>query len=824
MVFVGTSCGQDLPTTAQEFADQLAEAVAKDQSEQSENVGLKFSFAATPWRDVITWLAEEGDLALHVGDLPPGSFTYSDPGTFTHQDAVDRVNLFLLPQGFTLVRSGNLLTVINLSDPRSLQQLDAMANLVSLEELGQRKGHDVVKCIFPLGEIKAEEAVQELEALQLMSTPTILSKTNQLIITDTAAKLRNVQQVLNAFESDEMSNGTVVKSFTLQHVSAEDVLLVARPHMGLATGEMIGIDVSLSADLQGKHIFITGVEDKVKLLEGLVSAIDVPQKGAAGSGMEVLQAHLVSGGNVETVYTVLQTLLAGETIRLSMDETAGTIVALATPEIHKEIADTVAQLQASEADFEVIQLKTVDPYFVISLLEEMLDLPSELDDPDDIDPDAPRVDADPGNMRLFVRAKRAQIDQIKKIVEGLDGASDQIKSEEIRVFPLKGEAAKRVLITASKFWRGANAVILYQSEQDEPAAKERVINQEPDSAAMTATQFASLDLREERVLTSNANPNADEIRCQITPRGLLLQSQDTEALDLFEEHLRTISGPADSIPSPPVVFYLKYVNPNDAVRLLAELIDGGEAAKEGEAGTLINGYVSSSSADFLLGTLVTSRDGMMTLTSGPVTIVADMRLNRLITQGSASDIERIEEYLKIIDKDNSITDVETHGTSRVIELVNTKADEVASVLREAFAGRVQASTSKQQSSPEQEAAAAKAAAAEAKKDAAKRGSAAKKPSQPERDLEPKMTIAVHPPSNSLIVTAPEQLFREVEKLAVSIDQRNEQTVEVVAPLNGLLYESVLQQVLLGQEPTTRRPTSSNRSPTSNRDTPKPKDR
>ena len=401
---------------------------------------LQFSFNGTPWREVIDWLASEGDLALHVNDLPTGSFTYSDPTTFTHQGALDRVNLFLLPQGFTLVRSGKLLTVINLSDPRSMQQLDAMADLVTVNQLASRNNFDVVKCIFPLGEIEAEDAVNELSVLNLMSSPSVFSKTNQLMITDTAGKLKNVKAVLDAFKTDGMENGTVVKNFALKHVEAEDILLVARPHMGLATGEMIGIDVSLSSDLEGKNIFITGVEDKVKLLENLVSALDVEQKTMTNSGENVLQAHLVEGGNVDTVYNVLLTLLADKEVRLSKDDEAGSVVALATPEIQKEIAATVTQLQASDADFEVIPLKTADPYFVISLLEEMLDLPDALTDPKDIEPDTPKIDADPGNMRLFVRAKRPQIEQIKKIVAGLDSTASlgDDDSNDIRILPLKG--------------------------------------------------------------------------------------------------------------------------------------------------------------------------------------------------------------------------------------------------------------------------------------------------------------------------------------------------------------------------------------------------
>ncbi|MEO1980468.1 MAG: hypothetical protein ABGZ24_08115, partial [Fuerstiella sp.] len=272
---------------------------------------LEFSFDGAPWRDVIQWLADSSDMALHVGGLPTGSFTYSDLNSFTPQEAIDRVNLFLLPQGFSLVRSGKLLSVINLTDPRSMQQLNALAKLVTVEQLDQLSDHDVVKCIFLLGELDAEDAVEELTALSLMTPPAVFSKTNQLMITDTAGNLKSVRTILAAFEPHALDNGTVVKSFVLQHVDAEDILIVARPHLGLATGEMIGIDVSLSADLQGKNIFVTGIEDKVKLIEGLITAIDLPKRSLTSSdGEAVLRTHSVEGGNVQIVYDVLQTLLA----------------------------------------------------------------------------------------------------------------------------------------------------------------------------------------------------------------------------------------------------------------------------------------------------------------------------------------------------------------------------------------------------------------------------------------------------------------------------------------------------------------------------------
>ena len=52
------------------------------------------------------------------------------------------------------------------------------------------------------------------------------------------------------------------------------------------------------------------------------------------------------------------------------------------------------------------------------------------------------------------------------------------------------------------------------------------------------------------------------------------------------------------MPSPPIVFYLKYTKADDAIRMLAELLDGGEAAELAESGSLVNGYVSSSGSFF----------------------------------------------------------------------------------------------------------------------------------------------------------------------------------------------------------------------------------
>ncbi len=815
-----TLADENVPIVPVQAADESA-PVAEQSSESLEKTSLpeasssaidsdtvQFAFNGVPWREVVGWIAEEAGLALHVGDVPPGSFTYTDPEPFTHQQAIDRINLFLISEGFTLVRSGNLLTVINLADPRSVQQLDRLADLVLIDQIDARPSHDVVKVIFPLGDIDANDAITELSALKLMATPTVLSKTNQIIITDTVAKIKNIKAVLDAFEPSGMDSDVVIKGFPLKHVKAEDVLLVARPHLGLATGEMIGIDVSVSTDLEGKILYVTGLEDKVKLIEGIVASIDQPQQHLeANDEPTELRSHAIEGGNLETVYNVLQTLLSGKTVRLSMDKSAGTVVALATPKIQNEIASTVAQLQASSAEFEVIPLKTVDPYFAVSLLEQMLNLPDALDRPSKTGEVPPKIDADPANRRLFVRGKRHEIEHIKKMITGLESTSVQSSSDDLRVLTLKGKFAEQAVETAAKFWRSPNPIILYpNSHAHETQSLERIPGSEPEPTTLPSktpeVQSPKQSPLQPRQLTTTVASESPAIRCQVTDRGLLIQSDDTEALSRFEEHIRAITGPLDAIASPPVVFYLQHTKPNDALRLLGELLDGDESIRN-QSGGLVNGYVSSGSSAAFASSLVKSDEGTTTMMAGSITIVADTRLNRLIAQGTTADIERVEGYLKIIDKDQSIAAIETYGTSKVIELEHTKAIEVAEAIREAYAGRV--TTSK----PDRDAQ-GQTAVDLAKKAAEEKRAAILKTTttEPPSDLEPKMTVAVHEASNSLIVTAPKQLFAEVEKLAKLIDSRGEQAIEVIVPANSEVFGAVLHQVILGEGSIDRSRSSS----------------
>lgn len=855
------------PVSAPESEPAAEGLPAVGASDVQQPLRLRFSFSGAGWREVVAWLAEETGMALHVGDVPGGTFTYNDPEAFTTDEAITRLNLFLIPQSYAIVRRGQLLSVISLADPRSLQQLDALAALTPLDELDSKGDHEVVKCIVPLGDVNASDATAELRPLMLMTTPVVLPRSNQLVITETAGKLRNIVAVLKSMEV-EAPVEVEVRRFDLKHADLASVLLVAGRHLGIPPNQTEGLDISISADLTGKRLYVTGTEERIERLAKLLEMIDVPDDQAKSIEGQTLRAHAVGAEALQSVYEVLQTILAGKSLRLSMDTRTGSVVALADEATHREIERTIQELQAPSVEFAVVDLGRLDPYFVVNLIGEMFEPAVPADSSsrsssrstEPPGPTGPRVDADPANRRLFVRGTADQIRQIRQLVESLSTQPAGAGQDQYRLLPLTGQRRRQILEEAERYWQGENRLqILSEGEQVEASASviERVLHpgverrtstpattragqSEPEASLPKRSQHEpvrkltpaeldsaayieadarllgrsgssvataepadwashSVEIPEPVRLTASNEERPDPapaIRGRLVPEGILLQSDDIAALDRFQQHLMDIADASGKSPSPPVVFYLKYVNADQAVKMLADLFDAGKSLANTPAGSLVRGGTAGS---YYFGSFTTQKDGLTKVTAGTATIVSDARLNRLIIQGTIQDVAQIEEYLKIIDKAESLTSIETAGRSHVIELLHTNATEIAEMIRQAYVGRVASPTPQGgQQPPQQPQGGDNRGGGDRQRGGDNQRDVIDKPT---RDRSPEMTVAVHQQSNSLVITAPDSLFAEVEALVRSIDQRGEQVVEVIPAAQGVDLEMILRSLQTG-EPTT----------------------
>ena len=767
--------------------------------------GLRFNFSRSPWRFVIDWLAEEAGLAVHVGDLPTGSFTYIDDKIYTPDQAIGRVNLFLIPQRYSLVRSNSLLSVISLDDEQSIRQLDAMAQAIEIDELDNCGEHDVVKCLFPLGkEIPTDVALQELTGLMLLREPVVLRNTNQLLVTSTASKLRLVRKVIDSIGQSMIDGEGPIEHFSYGDLDPERVLAQIRPHVGLDPLATLGPDISLSIDRDGGQILASGTRDNLAVVASVIESL-IASSTMRKPTTDEFRSHELGEADMQTVVSVLQTLLADEDVRLAPDPKTNQLAVLGNEEVHALVERTVEQLAGSNTvEFKAIRCTTVDPRYAVVVLSQMFGIAGPEDDDAPDDPRALRIEADAYTQRLFVRGTTQEIAEIEKAVSQLTETSDEPQEPNLRLLPYHGDRAKQIVDSARQFWpHGEDIVVLPAPGDSSNNSIEREVNpqsppedskseeagqQQPSSSTDRSGRQASRSRDgftvELAALNQKDSKPRSEIRVQSTPRGILVFSEDAQALKRFEDHIALIAGPGNDSELRLRVFYLKNVAADVASNLLQDIMT---AELYGELSESPFGLGDS------LASVIGNSSSSSTLdefwSSGTATVIPDKRLNRIFVYGDAEDIASIEQHLSIIDRERSLAPVKTFGSPRVIRLEHASAEDVVSVVRDAYAGRI-AKTAKERQAAELQ----RQQAAEKSKG---------RPAQPEPSAltaAPMMTLAIEEKSNSLVITAPEQLAAEVEELVRSLDEEATQKLEVrsLGVAAPQVHELLLN--LLGDEP------------------------
>jgi hypothetical protein len=162
---------------------------------------LKFSFRVAPWKGVLEWLAKESDLSLQLDEVPLGTFNFTDSHAYKPTEAVDLINAVLLTKGYTLLRRGRHLTVINLEDAATPHVLMELVPLVPVDQLAERGDFELSKCMFQLTHVVAGDVEQELRPLLgPQGTMLMLPAARQVLIVEFGGKLRMIKRVIEAME------------------------------------------------------------------------------------------------------------------------------------------------------------------------------------------------------------------------------------------------------------------------------------------------------------------------------------------------------------------------------------------------------------------------------------------------------------------------------------------------------------------------------------------------------------------------------------------------------------------------------------------------
>lgn len=808
-----------LTTEDEDTADEVVDTQSSISSAAAASAGpvdappatgdgkLQFSFRYQPWQDVLDWFAEQADLSLVLESPPAGTFNYTDRRRYTPAEALDVLNSILLTKGYTLVRREKMLVLVNLED-------GVPPNLVTdvpLAELDDRGEYELIRVLFRVRNMTPEAASEEVSRMiGPQGDVVVLPRAGMLQVTETAGRIRAIRDVITAIERPNSSQVGAITPYDLQNAYATQVLPVLRQMLGIPTDAFSTPDGTLQLAIDnasGNRILAFGTPEMMGRLEEVIKLVDVP---TAGGGMpETLQLEVYSTGQAdpEGALLVLQTLLAEEPgTRLATDPNTGNLVALATPSNQSTIRATLAQMQEDVRQVEVIPLSTVDPQLALLSVTKLFGITSG----EELDPRAPVVDADLSTRSLLVRGSRAQIEQIRNLLDQMGESEDSVFSGgpqgNVRLLPLTATEARGAIEQLGDIWPSLRsnpirvvspAAAIRSFRPGETTPESGAANDELDREEFDWDRLVPPPLPERRdnapvdreashpsqpvfrqavyELTADEQSADNESRSDPPPResvpgapilvapgpnGLLITSQDLDALDAYQQLLETAISQSLAGGRQYAVFYLKHAKAVAAADILSQIFGGGSGGGDG----LLGGIADAALGDIgggLMGDLLGLGGGGSTaggFSAAAVDIVTDTRLNALIVYARPDDVDTVFRLLQVIDQRAGPTDVEADGVARLIPVKHTSATNVLEVVKGIYANRLESGPDGQPSP----------------QDVLK----ALKGDQGGEALEPpKMSLGVDTRSNSLVVRAPDTLFEEVKLLVNQLDSEQLDSIQ-----------------------------------------------
>ena len=439
------------------------------------NAKLKFQFAYTPWKEVITWFAEQADFSLVTDHYPQGTFNYTDnTRTYSPAQALDLLNKVLITKGYRLIRHERMLFLLSSDD----ELPDTFAPRIAEADLDKQGDFEIVQCQFQLTKITAEEAEAEVKKLLgLQGKVIILSKARQLVVTDSVGSLRQIRNAIKSIENPDTpkeDNLTIIK---LEHVRPSEFMNIARELAGIppALNAMPDGSLRISIDELGMRLFVTGKPEKIQLIENLKAKIDVVTTSGNSGDIVIeqpqLEVYSVQNADPAAAIAVLQALLAGiPDVRIQLDPKSGNIIAHCRPAQHKTIVALLDQMQKDATKFTVFKLIKNDPQAVALHFNELFGA-------DKGQLNAPKIVADTTNMQISVKASPAQLAQIEGLLKdmgelgGAAGIINPAQREHVRIIPGgTGRSAMAAVEQIEQLWRASrpNNLIIHGRKKNVP--------------------------------------------------------------------------------------------------------------------------------------------------------------------------------------------------------------------------------------------------------------------------------------------------------------------------------------------------------------------
>jgi len=800
---------------------------------------IEFSFRSTSWKDVIEWFADQAALNLQADKMPVGSLNLSDNQPYTPTEALDILNAHLLIKNYALIRRDKTLFVHYLPDgipPNLLEPITA-------EELDSRGKYEICRCVFNLNRTTPDIVQTEVERLlgpqgNILPMP----RSQQIVITETVGTLRTIRDIIRRIDDPDATVTGSLQMVEVSNLTAEDAVQMMRRLLTIDEADPSLRTVADASGkkifLSGRGDMIERAKSTITRIDESFGSEDFMMKG-----QPQFETYDIGSADPTTVLAVLQTLLAQmpPDTRLSLDPRTNGILVYGRLAVHLAAKEAIKQMQLNAPKVEIIPLRRMSPVTAVETIKKFYATYSPNPTPSATAPVGPgqqgqvrqqpiiapssvtlppTVEADMMARQIIVRGTGTQIAEIRALLTqlGEDGTTTLANATMVRAIPLSPAATTLVLEQLQAILPKldpnikVNVPVIEQPMLEMAPPKGEIKNE--NDLNNRIDQIFDTELPVSRLMRIAADPilaqvietpaPQAEVTISVTPAGIVLTSNDPGALEKLEGVIRMLSDESVLQRMEMKVYYLTNSTATVVSSVLQNLmgVNAGPSAS-GVASVDLPEWQQSE----VMG-LVSTQTNTIEKT-GIVTISVDERLNALYVQANAVDHKTIEKLLRILDQP-SREGIMTKAVPRLVKLEHMRADEARPIVETAFANRMQGNRGgiggqqlpggggfnqqqpggrggQQQGQqptgfvpPGGGMGGGMEGIPQGVQQALQALGQARGGGNTQREQDPGMTVGVYAQDNSLIVTAPEALFLEVEAFVRIIDAAAAEKVTTIS--------------------------------------------
>ncbi|MBX3424386.1 MAG: hypothetical protein KF688_01780 [Pirellulales bacterium] len=801
---------------------------------------VRFSFHGQPWKDVLQWYADVANYSFDWTELPGDYLNLTTTRSYTLDETRDLLNRHLMARGYTLLVKGEILSAVKIDklDPSLIPQVDP-------DSLEDYPPHEFVRARFVLpATMEAEKAKEDVKILlspNARVVPLLASK--QLMVIDAVVNLRDVRDLLYG-EQMAIKEDVRPRPFMIRYQRADWIadqvmvvlgmdpaarkgpqevqleqqrmqMMMQMQQRGADVSKMLSKDsppVHIAVDKRRNALLVNAPPEQMAIIERTVAELDVPSGDgdfAAAGAMEMRKYRTVTTGPDAIVNALKEIGSLDPLTQLQTDAKSKTIFAYATARDHESIQRMIDKLDGSGRGLHVIPLSRRSAADQVAGTIQALMVGEKKPDnqnnrqrsymfygwggpqEEETQEGDFRIQPDVEQNRLLLWATEAEYEEVMALLTKLGVVpTPGVGGDRLRVYEAQSpEETARLLEQLQKSWQGKNPLIIngLDSKQDAPAEEPRAPAPQTEDKVTRIERrgslrahFVAAPVDEEAAAGATAPP----ITLTVTPDGrLVLSSADPAALDQLEELMAELQPPQDEF----AVFRLSHA---DVYYVYLNLKDYFAEELKGQKEPIYDYWGDyRGSRDKAAGPATLGR-------RRPLQFIWDIDTNTILVQGaSKSQLAVIEKLIKIYDEPVGEDAVASRRTE-AIPIRYSRAQDIATALKEVYRDLLSSKDKEfanggrdgQRTTRNETYYRFYGGGDSDDKD--------KKSAPVKMAFEGALSIGVDEISNTLIISAEEQVWTSIREIVVQLDERAnpESTVEVVE-VRGNVTSAALKSAL-----------------------------